>query len=119
MVKKILIVDDDPCSLEIMTKMLGAAGFEVFTAANGQEGYSAAKKLRPDLIILDVMMPKMDGYEVCRLLKFDKEYSAIPVVFLTSRAQSVDRAIAAKVGADHFVNKPVNRQEMLDMIKGL
>jgi len=105
MPKKILIVDDEPQMVSMIELRLQAAGYTVITACDGQEGLETAKKEVPDLIILDVMMPKMDGYKVCGLLKADTRYNKIPIVMFTARAQEADKQLSQEVGADGYINK--------------
>jgi len=117
MAKKILVVDDEPRLLKVITIRLKASGYEVITAQDGAEALEKAKSLNPDLIILDVLMPKVDGYEACRLLKFDEKYKSIPVIMLTAKAQDIDKAMGKKVGADDYIAKPFETQDLVDKIK--
>lgn len=117
MAKKILVVDDEPELLKAITIRLKASGYELVTAPDGVEGLEKAKSLKPDLIVLDVLMPKMDGYEVCRMLKFDEKYKSIPIIMLTAKAQDIDKAVGKKVGADDYLTKPFETQELVDKIK--
>src|SRR3990167_9180083 len=100
---KILIVDDEVQLIAMVQMRLEANGYEVITANDGQEGLEKAKSEKPDLIMLDVMMPKMDGYKVCGLLKNDARYSKIPVILFTARAQQNDKDVGAEVGADAYI----------------
>lgn len=117
MPKKILIVDDETELLKAISIRLKASGYEVLTAQDGQEGLEKARNSNPDLIILDVLMPRLDGYEVCRLLKFDEKYSLIPVIMLTAKTQEVDKAMGKKVGANDYLTKPFETQDLIDKIK--
>lgn len=117
MPKKILVVDDENELLKALSIRLKTSGYEVITASDGQEGLEKAKSQSPDLIVLDILMPKMDGYEVCRMLKFDEKYKSIPVIMLTAKAQDIDKAMGKKVGADDYITKPFETQDLVDKIK--
>ena len=117
--KHILIVDDEVELVEIMKMRLEAAGFEITAAHNGEEGLGKAKKEMPNLIILDLMLPTMDGYKVCGLLKRDHRYARIPIIMFTARAQEEDRKIAEEVGADVYMTKPFDGDALLEKIKEL
>ena len=117
MAKKILVVDDETELLKAINILLKTSGYEVVTAQDGQEGLEKAKSLSPDLIVLDILMPKMDGYEVCRLLKFDEKYKSIPIIMLTAKVQDIDKAMGKKVGADDYIAKPFETQDLIDKIK--
>lgn len=116
---KILVIDDEP-DLTMMVRMrLEAAGYEVIEANDGQEGLDKARKENPDLIILDLMLPKLDGYKVCRMLKFDEKYKKIPVIMFTARAQDSDKKLAEEVGATAYLTKPFDPQTLLSKIQEL
>ena len=117
--KHILIIDDEQDMLDLLRPRLEAAGYEVSTASDGQEGLDKAREEKPDLILLDVMMPKIDGYQVCRFLKFDEDYKHIPIVLLTARGQEQDRETGKKVGADGYLTKPFEKEELLNTIDRL
>lgn len=117
MSKKILVVDDETELLKAISILLKTSGYEVIAAQDGQEGLEKAKSLSPDLIVLDILMPKMDGYEVCRLLKFDEKYKSIPIIMLTAKVQDIDKAMGKKVGADDYITKPFETQDLVDKIK--
>lgn len=117
MPKKILVVDDETELLKALSIRLKTSGYEVITASDGQEGLEKAKSLNPDLIVLDVLMPKMDGYEACRMLKFDEKYKSIPIIMLTAKAQDIDKVMGKKVGADDYITKPFETQDLIDKIK--
>ena len=116
---KILLVDDEPDLLEFVGYNLKNEGYQVFTAKNGEEAVSKAKKYQPHLIILDVMMPKMDGYEACGKLKNDEKTRNIPVILFTGKAQDDFKEIGDKVGADAFVEKPFDAKVLLGKIEEL
>ncbi|MFH0738809.1 MAG: response regulator [Candidatus Omnitrophota bacterium] len=117
--KKILVVDDELDILEVVAKRLISSGYEIITASDGQEAFDKARKENPDLIILDLMLPKMDGYKVCGLLKRDARYANIPVILFTARAQGDDMKMGQEVGADAYITKPFESQVLLGKIKEL
>ncbi len=118
--KKILVVDDEPEVVDVIKSRLTRNGYDVITAYNGMEGLEVAKKERPDLIVLDVMMPKLDGYHVCRMLKFDQKYRNISIVVLSAlAAQEENILIAKQVGADACLAKPYDGNVLLQTIKEL
>jgi DNA-binding response OmpR family regulator len=88
-------------------------------AQDGQEGLKLARELRPDIILLDLMLPKLDGYKVCRLLKFDERYRQIPIIILSARTQEGDQALAIQMGANRFITKPYEFGEILTHIQDL
>src|SRR3989339_345444 len=96
--KKILVVDDEPDVVKLLKVRLEASGYAVIEAYDGQEGLDKAHNEMPDLIILDLMLPKLNGYQVCRMLKFDEDYKNIPIIILTGRDGEVDREMGGKVG---------------------
>lgn len=117
--KKILVVDDEKDLVETLVFRLEALGYEALTAYNGQEGLDKARSEKPDLILLDVMMPVMDGYQVCRMLKFDEEFKSIPIIMLTARGQDKDKKTGSDVGADDYVTKPFDSADLTARIKKL
>jgi len=116
---KILVVEDESHMLQRIKIRLEANSYEVITASDGQEGLNKAREERPDLIILDIMLPKLDGYQVCRMLKFHKKYSKIPIIMLTALGQKDDREWGGKVNADMYMTKPFQAEELLEKIKSL
>ncbi|MBL7070533.1 MAG: response regulator [Candidatus Omnitrophica bacterium] len=119
MAKKILIVEDEAQLVEMIKMRLEASGYEVISAHDGQEGLDKAKKEKLDLIILDLMLPKIDGYKVCRMLKFDEKYKQIPIILFSARAQDEDKKMGEEVGADAYITKPFDPQVLLGKIKEL
>ncbi len=119
MTKKILLVDDEKDLVETVTFRLESSGYEVVSAYDGQEGLDKAKSEGPDLIILDLMLPKMDGYKVCRMLKFDGKYKDIPIIMFTARAQDSDKQMGEQVGADAYITKPFDPKALLGKIEEL
>ena len=116
---RILVVDDEEDLGRILKFALMAAGHDVLLALDGAEGLRMAREESPDLILLDLMLPKIDGYKVCRMLKFDDRYKHIPVVILSARTQEVDKQMAHETGADLFITKPYNLGEILSTIQQL
>ena len=114
--KKILIVDDEKDIVETISFMLKAKGFDCICAYDGEAGLALAKSEKPDLIILDVMMPKINGYKICRLLKFDNNYKNIPIIMITARSQDEDKIIGEETGADEYITKPFEFSDVLDKI---
>ncbi|MCM1265864.1 MAG: response regulator [Candidatus Gastranaerophilales bacterium] len=104
--KKVLIVDDEQDIVESLKFVLEADGYDCYTAFNGEDGLKTAKEVIPDLIILDIMMPKMNGYKISRLLKFDNKYKDIPIIMLTARSQEEDKLIGEETGANEYITKP-------------
>lgn len=117
--KRILVVDDESQLVDMIKIRLEANGYDVITAYDGQAALDKARKEIPDLIILDLMMPKLDGYTVCRMLKFDAKYKKIPVIMLTARAQDKDKELGKEVGAEAYVTKPFEPADLLSKIKEL
>ena len=115
--KKILIIEDELELVSLMRSRLMDHNYEVMSALNGLEGIDLARQEMPDLIILDAMMPKLDGYNVCRMLKFDEKYKKIPIIILTARGSEQDRNIAKQIRADVFLTKPFRSEILLQEIK--
>lgn len=111
--KKILILDDEQDIVESLKFVLESANFTCYCAYNGEDGLRLAKELVPDLIILDVMMPKMNGYKICRLLKYDAKYKNIPILMVTARSQEEDKLIGEETGADEYITKPFDLDEVV------
>jgi len=117
--QKILIVDDEPDILELIEYNLKKEGYQVFTASNGQEGITVAKKVHPDLIILDIMMPKMDGIEACRLMRAIPEFKNTFMVFLTARSEEYSEIAGFNVGADDYIAKPIKPRALVSRINAI
>jgi len=117
--KKILIVDDEEDIVEMLQLRLEANGFDVDSASNGRDGIDKAAEIEPDLILLDVMMPIMTGYEACKELKSRDDLKSIPVLMLSARALEKDEKQGEAVGADAYVSKPYTFDELLDEINAL
>jgi two-component system, OmpR family, phosphate regulon response regulator PhoB len=116
---QILVVDDEPEVVELIEYHLRQAGYEVVRAKDGAEALSLARKTQPQLIILDVMMPELDGMEACKLLRRSPETSAVPIVMLTARAAEADRIRGLELGADDYVVKPFSPRELVLRVKKL
>lgn len=114
---RILIVDDEPDLLTVLRFGLEAAGFEVLQASDGEQGLALARQALPDLMILDLMLPRMDGYKVCRALKFDERYRHIPVFILSARSGETDRRLAVEVGADEVHTKPYDMKALIGRVR--
>lgn len=115
--KRILIVDDEQDIVESLKFVLEAAGYRCFCAYNGEEGLQMAKDVLPDLIILDVMMPKINGYKICRLLKYDNKYKNIPILMVTARSQDEDKLIGEETGVDEYITKPFELEEIVKKVE--
>jgi len=114
--KNILVVDDDPLVVKILKQPLERAGYDVNVASQGLEALQKVKEKRPDLIILDILMPLMDGFKVARFLKFDKRFKDIPIIVLTSRATEGERKMGEKVGANEYLYKPFRLPHVMDVV---
>lgn len=117
--QKILLVDDDPNILKVLSMRLEKTGYEVDSISDGFMALEKIRKDRPDLIILDLMLPEIDGYKVCRMLKFDETYKNIPVIMLTGRTQEEDRKKGLQMGADAYIVKPFESKNLLMKIEEL
>src|SRR6266446_2390141 len=114
---KILVVDDEPDAVELIDFNLKAASYEVVTAADGNEALKKARSSLPDLIVLDLMLPEVDGLEVCKILRRDPSTAAIPIVMVTAKADEIDRILGLELGADDYITKPFSPREMILRIK--
>jgi two-component system cell cycle response regulator len=115
----VLIADDNPQILELLEAYLEPLALRVLTARDGQATLEAVEGQQPDLILLDIMMPRRSGFEVCRILKQDPRYHDIPIVMVTALNEAADIERAQESGADHFLSKPVNKLELLDRVREL
>jgi two-component system alkaline phosphatase synthesis response regulator PhoP len=114
MPKKILVIDDEPKIVEICKDYLHAAGYDVVTAGDGVQGLSLARQQKPDLIVLDLMLPGMDGLDVCRSLRREGN---IPIIMLTARIEETDRLIGLELGADDYITKPFSPRELVARVR--
>jgi two-component system, cell cycle response regulator DivK len=117
MTKRILVVEDQEDNRQILRDLLGSAGYEMAQAWDGEAGIAAAKQQRPDLILMDIQMPQMDGYEATRRIKADPELKNIPVIVVTSYALSGDEGKARAAGCDAYVTKPYSPRQLLAKIR--
>jgi DNA-binding response OmpR family regulator len=115
--KKVLIVDDEVDLVETLRFSLENEGFTVLVSYDGEDALNQARKENPDLILLDLMLPKLDGYKVCRLLKFDERYKHIPILMLTAKTQEKDKLLGKETGADEYITKPFEINELLEKVK--
>jgi CheY-like chemotaxis protein len=117
--KTILIVEDEPKNLKLTRDLLKISGYETIEAVDGKQGVEKAKSAKPNLILMDIMMPKMDGYSACREIKADQSTKNIPVVMLTAVGFDLNKKLAKQMGADGYVTKPFSRQQLIDAISPL
>jgi len=114
--KRVLVVDDEPTLVATVKYNLEREGYSVTTAADGETALSRAREERPDLVILDVMLPVIDGFEVCRLLRRDM---SVPILMLTAKTEEVDRVVGLEIGADDYVTKPFSMRELIARVRAL
>ena len=114
--KTILIVEDEPKNMTLTKDILKISGYETIEAVDGRQGVEKAKSAKPNLILMDIMMPKMDGYAACREIKADPATKNIPVIMLTAVGYDLNKKLAKQMGADGYVTKPFSRQQLVDAI---
>jgi DNA-binding response OmpR family regulator len=114
--KKVLVVDDDPLVIRLVKELLKTNGYVVETAKDGIDAMIMVKNIKPDLIVLDIMMPELNGYDVLKTLKFQEEYKKIPVILLTAREQELDKRISTMMGID-YLQKPLDRELFLNKVQ--
>jgi len=114
---RILVVDDEPEAVELVEFNLKQAGFDVISAADGVEALKKARSVLPELIILDVMLPEVDGMEICKMLRRDKGTAKIPIIMLTAKAAEIDRILGLELGADDYITKPFSPRELVLRVK--
>ncbi|MBN3041241.1 MAG: response regulator [Candidatus Omnitrophica bacterium] len=119
MARKILIVDDEPNIVKVLESRLKSQGYDIIIAGDGQTGLEAFQKYKPDLVILDVMLPKKDGYQVCRELKSTPTGENTPVVMLTAKGEVEDMQSGLEKGADVYITKPFDSESLIGIVKGL
>jgi DNA-binding response OmpR family regulator len=117
--KKVLIVDDEPNIVTALEYLLTKSGYEVAVAENGEEALAAVARAKPDLVLLDVMMPRLNGYEVCRRLRERPEWAGIKIVILSAKGREVDVSKGLSLGADLYVTKPFSNTELVARINAL
>jgi two-component system alkaline phosphatase synthesis response regulator PhoP len=116
---KILVVDDEIYIVHILDFSLGMEGYEVVTALDGEQALEKARSEHPDLIVLDIMMPKLDGYETCKMLKADPATKDIPVILLSAKGRNVDQKVGFEVGADDYITKPFSPRKLVERINSI
>jgi DNA-binding response OmpR family regulator len=116
---KVLVVDDSPTDLKLMTQPFLNQGYELVTATDGEEALKKAESEQPDLMVLDVVMPKINGFKVCRQIKNSAELKSIKIILLTSRSQESDKFWGKKQGADAYITKPFTGEDLLSTAAGL
>ncbi|TMQ72692.1 MAG: response regulator [Candidatus Eisenbacteria bacterium] len=116
---RILVVDDEIYIVHILDFSLGMEGYEVITALDGEQALEKARSEKPDLIVLDIMMPKLDGYETCKLLKAEEGTKHIPVILLSAKGRNVDQKIGFEVGADDYITKPFSPRKLVERINAI
>ncbi len=119
LVGKILIVDDEPSICELLAFNLEKAGYHTVKTDNGHEALELARKDKPDLMVLDVMLPGIDGMEVCRILKANQATTAIPIIMLTAQSEEIDKIIGLELGADDYMTKPFSPRELVARVKAV
>ena len=112
--EKILIIEDEENILEAVKYTLTQEGYDVFTSVDGEDGLEKAQEIKPDLVLLDVMLPKMDGFEVCRILRKDLE---MPVFMISAKAEEIDRVVGLEIGADDYITKPLSMRELVVRVR--
>jgi two-component system alkaline phosphatase synthesis response regulator PhoP len=117
--RKILVIDDESVLVETIAYNLEQAGYQVITAGDGTSALQAAHRELPDLIILDIMLPEMDGLEVCRQLRRESSTATTPIMMLTAKGDEIDKVVGLEVGADDYVTKPFGRRELLARVRAL
>ncbi|AZR74449.1 DNA-binding response regulator [Anoxybacter fermentans] len=116
---RVLVVDDEDAIRELIVFNLKQQGFEAIEAADGLEAIRKVEEERPDLVILDLMLPKMDGLEVCQKIRHSRELAKIPIIMLTARGEEVDRVLGLEIGADDYVTKPFSPRELMARVKAI
>jgi twitching motility two-component system response regulator PilH len=118
-IRKILIVDDSPTERHVLNDMLTKAGFEVVASDNGEDAIHKSKQLKPDLILMDVVMPGLNGFQATRAISRDPETRSIPIIMCTSKSQETDKIWGLRQGARDYIVKPVNREELIAKIQSM
>jgi DNA-binding response OmpR family regulator len=119
MSNRILVVEDDPAALRLVSYTLEAEGYEVLTATNGLQGLRKAQNDKPDLVVLDVMLPGIDGFEICHRLRAEPETAKLLIMMLSAKAREVDKTTGLKVGADDYLPKPADPSDIVSHVKAL
>jgi len=119
MPKEILIVDDEPSIVVPIQFLMEQQGYSVLVAENGEDALDVIYKYKPDLILLDIMLPRIDGYEVCEIVRLNPEYRGIKIIFLTAKGREVEIAKGLSLGADAYITKPFSNTELIAKVKEL
>jgi DNA-binding response OmpR family regulator len=119
MSQRVLVVDDDKSIVKVLTAYLEQSGYQVLTAYDGEMALHTLRRERPDLVILDLMMPNRDGYEVTTIVRSDKSLAATPIIMLTARVEDTNKIVGLEVGADDYITKPFNAHEVVARVKSL
>ena len=119
MTQRILVVDDDKSIVKVLTAYLEKAGYQVLPAYDGEMAMHVLRRERPDLVILDLMMPRRDGWEVTGLVRADKKLASTPIIMLTARVEDTDKILGLELGADDYITKPFNAHEVVSRVKSL
>mgnify|MGYP005839384229 FL=1 len=115
--KKIVCIEDEPEMIDLVRLILGRRGFELIGAVGGREGLETVRQVKPDLVLLDLMMPDMDGWEIYQHMKADEELRNIPVIIVTAKAQSIDKVLGLHIAkVDDYITKPFGPQELIDSV---
>ena len=117
--RRILLVDDEPSIIKMIGKALELKGYEVLTAMDGEDGLTKAQLGHPDVILLDLMLPKKSGFEVCAALKGDPRYQRIPIIIFTGKGQEMDERLCREIGADAYLSKPHGSKALIEQIEAL
>ena len=117
--EKVLIIEDEKDIVKMLDYNLRKEGFRIFSANNGEDGLDMARRENPDLILLDLMLPEMDGLDVCKAVKNDAKTTHIPIIILTAKAQESDKVVGLELGADDYVTKPFSPRELIARIKAV
>ena len=115
----VLVIDDEKDLIELITYNLGKEGYDVIAANDGQEGLDVVKRHRPDLVVLDLMMPGLDGLQVCQRLRSDSRTTGVPIIMLTAKATEADRVVGLEFGADDYITKPFSPREVVARVKAV
>lgn len=117
--KTILVVEDEKDTARLIEFNLGQAGFKVVTASDGDAGLDKARKIRPDMMVLDVMLPKRDGFDICRMIRAQPEYAHMPIIMVTAKGKELDRVLGLELGADDYILKPFSPAELVARVKAV
>jgi DNA-binding response OmpR family regulator len=117
--RRILLIEDEPSIVKMVGKRLEVSGYEVLTATDGQDGLAKARVGRPDAIILDLMLPRLSGFEICAALKSDPRYQKVPIIIFTGKGQDMDEKLCRELGAEAYITKPQQSKALLEQLEAL